>query len=538
MKKIILVISVLALMPLVLAQETGLEISINSPFNEQEFNTPDISVVAIMNQQGNISFQLDDNPLTESCLDCFILNASLTNLSDGEHTLSVFGETLNESVSDSVNFTISTLPDNNETGLEITILSPLDQQEFNISTIDITAEMNELGNMSYKLDENNYTLVCSDCSSFTTQLTDLLDGTYTLTVLGETTNESIITSNTFLINTSPPDGNETLPQPGNESNESEGGDAPRFSLGFQKLPKQFASGEISNEELTDILNNNLLNPGILNRLAKTGKLTQEHKDAIVETQFLPPGIFNKLLGLIGFARNDNLEEFVENADLTDGQLSTLIGNNEIPDRTSKKLINEQELGEESINSLIEKGDDKTLSLLTKKQTLSQKNIEKIIEKTKSGKLIEQLIENQVLDEENIDTIINTGDNEGSLFQNQKLTKKQKDELNIEDEKPNLSNNAVIIGKQEKKSKKTQQDDEEVKQNKKQNNIDSNTDKNNDKSKESNTEKRNSITSNTINGNSVKGPTSTGTSNKGNSGKSSSNGGGSGGNGNKGDKGKK
>ena len=237
--------------------------------------------------------------------------------------------------------------------LEVVIIEPEDLLLINTSDIILSAEMNKQGNMSHKLDDNNFTLECVNCFNFTIELENLTNGMHQIFVKGETVNETVNTSLFFLINTTlpsdnmsePPDaGDGTNMSDGNDTNVSDGeiNKLPRFSLGFNKLPKRFDRGELSPEELTGMILNNKLNPGIINRLAKTGKLSQENKDAIINNQFLPPGILNKLLGLIGFARNDNLEEFVENSNLTDSQLSTLIERNKIPKKTAVKLIEEYE----------------------------------------------------------------------------------------------------------------------------------------------------------------------------------------------------
>ncbi len=303
------------------------------------------------------------------------------------------------------------------------------------------------GNISYKLDTNNFIVGCSNCSNFTNSLSNVSEGIHFLSVKGETENKTKEAGLFFLVNL-------TLSRVSNRTNESVNNftrnNETRFSLGFQKLPKQFGNGEISASELTNIIRNNKLNPGVINRLVKTGKLTQENVDAIVETQFLSPGILNKLLGKIGFARNNNLEDFIENINLTDSQLSTLIERNQISEKTIRKLI-KRELGEKSLDSLIKKSDEKILYNLIKRQTLSGDNIRNILEKNPSHEIINLLIQNQILDEENINTIIDLIENKKELIENQKLSSKQKKILNIKEEKTELKNQPIIIGKQQKKS---------------------------------------------------------------------------------------
>ncbi len=476
MLKKILAISPLVLLVLihiVLAQDTSLEVIIDNPQTLEEINTSNIVLSANMNKLGDMSYKLDNNNFTLACSNCTNFTKEITNLTNGQHIIHVLGQTENESQIDSVLFTINTNISQEEE-LEVTITKPQDQQQFNTTSITIEAEMNKQGKMSYKLDNNNFTLQCELCFSFT-KIIETTEGTHQLFVMGETDSENKVISVFFKVNlTTPPDSNDSIPPSNNRTNESDGG-VPRFSLGFQKLPKQFASGHITPEELTNLIKNNKLNPGIINRLAKTGKLTQENIDAIIETQFLPPGILNKLLGLIGFARNNNVEDFINNTNLTDEQLSKLIEKNKIPQKTIKKLVNEIELGEKSIDSLSKKTNNKILILLIKKQTLTSNNVKNILETNPSNKVIKELIENQILDEENIDTIISiTQGNEINKYQ--KLTKKQKNKLNIKEEITEIKEQVTILGKQKRtsneiKAQKQKEDKQEKSEIKSQEKID-------------------------------------------------------------------
>ncbi len=458
-------------MPLVLAQDTDVVVdplnnAINStiilfitePTNLAVINDMSIILSAQMNELGNMSYGLDSQQFILACSNCQNFTTQIDDISEGQHTINVLAEVENESVIESVNFTITNMPNNDN--LEVMITQPQNQQEFNVEDITLSAEMNKLGTMSYALDSNNFLEACIDCSDFSIVISDISDGTHQVSVMGETSNEIAEASVFFVVNVTSTPVNETPPA-GNGTNQS-GGDAPRFSLGFNKLPKQFVTGEISEYGLTEIINNNKLNPGVINRLAKTGKLSQENIDAIVNTQFLPPGILNKLLGLIGFARNTNLEEFIKNTNLTDSQFSTLIENNEIPDGTANTIINQYELEEKTIDSLISKEGEKILTSLVKKQTLSDNNIQKILETTNSEKLIEALIEHQVLEEENINKIVDYAVSQDSLINNQKLTKEQETKLNINSDKPKLIISPVVIGsqsnKQDTRDKSTSKED--------------------------------------------------------------------------------
>lgn len=419
-----------------IAQE-DLELIITSPLNGEEFNSSTIILSANMTYEGNISYKLDNGNTTLICEACNSIAYTLSDLENGQHTISVIGQTENSTIINSINFTISIQELNNE--LEVIITQPQNLQEFNTTDVTISAEMNKQGTMSYKLNEDNLIQACELCSSFTEPLQGLEDGTYQLFVTGTAGNESTATSLFFVVNTTlPSDRNDTIPPPFNETNPPNNNtnqsddDVPKFSLGLQKLPKLLENGEISNEELTIIINSNKLNPGVINRLAKTGLLTEENKNAIVNTQFLPKGILDKILGLIGFAKNTNLEEFIENTNLNDEQLATLIEKNEIPEMTAKKIINTKELSENSIDALTKKSDEKMIIEITTKQTLTSKNIKTILKQNPSKDIIKAITANQVLEEESIDNIIQIQPISEDLNKYQKLNEKQKKDLGIDE----------------------------------------------------------------------------------------------------------
>jgi hypothetical protein len=136
----------------------------------------------------------------------------------------------------------------------------------------------------------------------------LPNGAHILSVQAWTGNETINRSVMFFItalvnqtngsNGTPGNGtgNETVPPPGNGTGE------PRFTVGLNKLPQEFASGNMTDAELASIIRANKLTPGVINRLIKTGKLGNESINAIIETQKTPPGIFRKLFWLLWHPR--------------------------------------------------------------------------------------------------------------------------------------------------------------------------------------------------------------------------------------------
>jgi len=286
-----------------------------------------------------------------------------------------------------------------------------------ISVLAATALAQDTNQTTTTIDNTTTTILQNTTTTTIDNTTTTIpDNTTTTTVDNTTTTIPDNTTTTTIDNTTTTtiDGNTTTTIDNTTTTIEES----RFTEGFQKLPKEYASGQVSDSELLSIIESNKLNPGIINRLAKTGRLTQEHIDAITETQFLPVGIFRKLLGRIGFGKNRPVESLIDNYNLTDSQLSSLIRNSELPSGTIKKIAGGKFAGAKTVTSLI------------------------TTQELRSG-AIKKLIDNQDLTQENIDT----------LLENPRLKNKYRSRLAAvnpkatqieENANPKISGNAVNI----------------------------------------------------------------------------------------------
>lgn len=314
--------------------------------------------------------------------------------------------------------------------LTVTIDEPTISSTHLQNDVLLRAHMDENGTLKYKLDGNSEVVVCNTCSSFQNTLLDLSNGQHTIKVTGVAGNNTDDATVNFTVNQT---GTTTTVPKENETGE------PRFATGFNKLPQQFLAGEITEAQLKSILENNKLNPGIINRLAKTGKLTPSLIDTITETQFLPTGIAGKLLGILGFGKNNAFESLIKNYNLTDAQLVALFKHSQLPSGTVKHLIKERSLSQSAINALLENQELKPgiIKQLVESQTLTPANVQQLIENQKlNKKIVYTLIQQQLLDNATIEKIkvYGNGDVEKQLekFQQHEQKRVSKQE-NKEDE---------------------------------------------------------------------------------------------------------
>lgn len=294
----------------------------------------------------NISYQINNGSLMLACENCSGVNDTL-NLSEGNYTLLVQGALGNDTTEQIVSFTLEVnetldneTPDNdtNVTDFSLIIINPVNTT-YNSEDValDILSD-SILEQISYILDLDNETIVCENCSSYSGTLT-ISEGSHTLTVRGilEAVEKQAVVS--FLVEV--PEVNDTPDNetPDNDTSPDNETEEPRFSLGFNKLPKALMNDGITDEELAAIINENKLNPGIINRLIKTGKLGELSQQAIIDTQFNPPGIFKKLLGLIGFTHKSHSELIYENYNLSEMVEQNLLGRDDLPEDYVNEIKN-------------------------------------------------------------------------------------------------------------------------------------------------------------------------------------------------------
>ena len=424
MKNKLMVLTILfvaALLPAVMAD--SLTVAIDQPTNNSMHLSNDVLLKSHMNENGTIKYKLDSNSEVVVCNDCSNFQVTLNNMANGLHTVKVTGVTSNETDDSTISFSVNETQD-----LVVTITQPSENSLHLNNDVILRASMNTAGTLKYKLDSNAEVTTCANCSTFSAVLRDLVNGQHTVKVTGTSGSKTDDATVNFRVNQT---GTTTTVKPKeNETRE------PRFALGFQKLPQQFLAGEITEAQLKSILENNKLNPGIINRLAKTGKLTPALIDTITNTQFLPRGIAGKLLGILGFGKNKAVESLIKNYNLTDSQLINLISHSELPAGQVKQLMKTRSLSQDIINALLSNQhlSNGVIKQLVESQTLTPANVQQLIENQKlNKKIVYTLIQQQLLDNATIEKIkaYGNGDIEKQLekFQQheQKRESKQEDE---------------------------------------------------------------------------------------------------------------
>jgi len=421
-------------------------VTINQPQNVTIFSNTFILNVS-MNPPGNIKYSIDDGANITACGgNCSDFEVGLS-LDDGGHHITVYGDNSVIENSSTVYFTINT------SQLIVNLISPVNQT-YDTNEIYLNIVANKIVFLlSYELDGTSH-YVCFLCSNYETEL-NVEEGTHRIvaiandvrsedvyfTVLVNETGENETTTTTIPVTTTITTINSTtttipvtttIAPTTTIPNTSTSTISSKYALGFQNLPKLYASGNVTDAELINILNNNKLNPGVLNRLIKTGKLTPEIITTILKTQFLPPGILNKILWYFGYGHNHLIEDIFDQYNITDEQFE-LILNHEIPPGTMKHILSSKPLTEEQIDLLLdEELKPDILKKLVEDQTLNNETIEKLLatQKLPNG-LLKKLIENQKLTESNIQTVINKTDNPKTLddlLKNQKPSDEQEEKI--------------------------------------------------------------------------------------------------------------
>ena len=325
-----------------LALPLGLALEVTSPTGEHI--SPVEIAIAANGTADELSYTVGN--LTDMCSNCSDLLDSL-ELEPGNYTLTAtelignasteviveFSVILNETDTNETDENETNETEVNMTSLELTVNSPLAQEYESPVSFDFTTNMP--ATISYRLADADI-LACENCTSFQTDV-NLTDGNHSVFVQAFTENESANETVLFTVvtpDTTPPTnetGNETDEGPTNETGE------PRFTVGLNKLPQQLEAGELSDADLAEIIRANRLNPGVINRLVKTGLLGEESLDAIIETQRTPPGIFRRLLGFFGIhipTAKDNIPEYYN---LSDDQAAELMTDEDVSEETVEEL---------------------------------------------------------------------------------------------------------------------------------------------------------------------------------------------------------
>jgi hypothetical protein len=280
-----------------------------------------------------INYSVDNGSTQQGCSNCSQYNATL-NMSEGNHSITANAAIGNQTFSSQANFTVilpAAIVPVVAKDFTISIVRPIHKTYYDAVQVNITANRT-LDSISYKL-SGNYTLGCENCSAYSAML-NIQNGSYTLYAKGVLGNVSKEVSVSFTVEPKPvPCTNCTKPKYNYTHNYS----GPRFGLGFEKLPKQVESGNITDDELAEIIRTNKFNPGIINRLIKTGKLGNESLTAILETQFNPMGIFGKMFSWMGFKHNTYASAIYETYNLTPQLEVKLVARDDLPKKYAEKM---------------------------------------------------------------------------------------------------------------------------------------------------------------------------------------------------------
>ncbi|HLP80258.1 MAG TPA: hypothetical protein VK158_06470 [Acidobacteriota bacterium] len=266
-------------------------VNINKPVNTT-YNTSSVPLNITANDSvDTIKYSVDGTNYT-GCSNCSAFNTTL-NLADGDHMIVAYAMVDFVTKMDNVSFMVDAVndSDNESDNFSLVVLSPIAKKYLN-GTVPLNVTSNEtLDNITATVDGQKKT--CANCSNLSGSF-NLDNGNYTLYVTGMLMNISKNLSVMFSVDENQTVVNGTNGTKTNKSNES------RYTTGLEKLPQMVEAGNISDAELAQIIRSNKLNPGVLNRLIKTGMLGNESLNAILDTQVAPPGIFKKLMSFIGF----------------------------------------------------------------------------------------------------------------------------------------------------------------------------------------------------------------------------------------------
>lgn len=346
------------------------------------YNATEIGVKVLADKLlNNLSIKIDNQSYQQLCQNCSSYNTSI-NVTEGNHTFYAKGSLSGTEKEASVSFSARNSPPQPQEGLNLIIVSP-QPRNYTSKTILFNFTTNLNSTINYVLDNQVYT-ACASCSSFLKFVT-LQSGKHILFVNAtagnlsdaETVNFSIISNKTKI--------------PKNETKNKTA--TRRFGKGFEKLPKLVEKGEISDEELAEIIRSNKLNPGIINRLIKTGRLGTESIEAITETQFKPKGILKKLLKLLGIKQKTHADLIYENYNLTLRLEYKMLSSDDISDEYVKKIEKKLEKKIE-IEIEHENESEKEFGSEEIKPNKSDKDKKKVAEKIIKKELKEKLREKE------------------------------------------------------------------------------------------------------------------------------------------------
>ncbi|MEK6967078.1 MAG: hypothetical protein AABX51_00430 [Nanoarchaeota archaeon] len=331
------------LLPAVIAPVQDFTLALTTPQN-QTYNSALVPFTVLANRTlDNMSRKIDSGDYVIFCSNCFSYNNPL-NLSEGNHTLLVKGSLGNITHELTRKFTILLPQANltnqtngtgnntqNVTTLNLSVISPVNRT-YNTKYVQLNFITNINATINYTLDGNNNN-ACSQCTSFT-KTVELQNGSHTLVVRAYSGNQTDSETKSFTVNVTP------KPQK-NFTNET----GKKFDK-FNKLPQMLENGEITDDELAQLIRVNKINPGVINRLIKTGVLGNASLEAILDTQFNPPGILGKLLSALGFKQKSFSELIEENYNSSGKVKLKILGRDDLPKGFALKIKEELRTGNE------------------------------------------------------------------------------------------------------------------------------------------------------------------------------------------------
>mgnify|MGYP003970262509 CR=1 FL=1 len=318
------------------------------------------------------------------------------------------------------------------------IVTPTDRtyNETNIA-LEIISNVT-LDNITYQINNEDLVLGCEICN-FANETLDLEEGNYTISAYGYLNEESIDDSVDFTVQLSDHD----------YTNEEE--QSSRFTTGLNKLPQMLTNGEITDEELAEIISSNLLNPGIINRLIKTGMLGNKSIDAIIDTQSTPPGIFRKIFSFFGFGNPTFAESIYEDYNLSENTKQKMLEKDLLPKKEMNEIKKEMKV---NFQSKIQKQNKNRMNDYVNEESENDDNEN----------------DNDVLDETDVShKISNNGNNNGNKNENNGNQNGLENQAKNENQKvthqpPGLEKKSEKVydaGKQNGNSKFNQQDETEI-----------------------------------------------------------------------------
>jgi hypothetical protein len=308
--------------------------------------------------QDNLTFSIVGTNVSGTCSNCAELLQTV-DLEPGNYTASATQSLGNDSSQVNATFTVESL--------SISILDP-DATTYTSGYILVNLAANMMADSIEWRTNATYQDGCTNCSTFNTTIV-LEAGNHTLTarakkgelvkiasvdfvvdtvnvtndtnVTNVTTNVTNVTNVTNMTNVTNVTNVTNSTNVTNVTTPPQGNETPRFTVGMNKLPQMVESGNITDHELALIIRQTKLNPGIINRLVKTGRLGNESITAIIETQKTPPGIWAKVMGFFGVHVKTAKEELAENYDLTEEQAQLLLSDADVTGKKVKEKVQEK-----------------------------------------------------------------------------------------------------------------------------------------------------------------------------------------------------